>query len=72
MNNWKIVSIVLMIVLVIEIGLLIQQRTATYDFGTGGIIKKSTVNDLSTVMNDEPFRICNTENNNCFVVGKLK
>ena len=68
-NYWMIASIVFIVLTFIFATLCFTNYS--YDFGNGIKIKKSTLDDFSKSMEDKPFQLCNMNNKNCMVIGKL-
>ena len=70
-NPYMILSIVFMLAIIV-LGTMLYANQY-YDFGNGFKIKKSTLNGLSEAMNDNPFRLCDTSNqNNCLIIARIK
>ncbi len=69
-NPYMILSIVFMLaIIVLGTYLYINQ---SYNFN-GFKIKKSTLNDFSETMNNQPFRLCDTNSDNrCVIFGRIK
>jgi len=69
--TWKIVSVMLIIACVVLILNLVEQNNVDKVYDINGFeISKSTLDDISSSMNNEPFQICNSQNK-CIIVGKL-
>lgn len=70
-NYWKVLSIIFIVLIVILSFVLYSQYNSYYEFG-GVKIKQSTINDFSEVMGDKPFRLCDTIQNKCMIIGRIK
>jgi hypothetical protein len=68
-NPYMILSIVFTI-LILVLSFVLYIQSSYYEIG-GIKIKQSTINDFSNVMNDKPFRLCDTMNQ-CVMFGRIK
>lgn len=70
-NIWKVLTLVFAVIAVVLVLSMAIQGGKYYDFGNGFRLKKSTVNDISKAMDNEPFRICSIHSEDCLTIGKI-
>lgn len=69
-NYFKVLSIMFMILIVALSFVLYTQQSSYYEFGKSKI-KQSTINDFSEVMNNQPFKLCDIQNQ-CITIARIK
>ena len=70
-NYFKILSIVFMLAIIVLSSILYIQQSSYYEIA-GVKIKQSTINDFSSVMNNQPFRLCDTIQNKCITIARIR
>lgn len=68
-NYWKIASIILFIILMVQI--FMPSKEQVYDFGNGFELKKADLNSLFAQTGNEPITLCKQGSNECIKLHKL-